>query len=311
MMINTRQLPDGLEPREELAQRIARALPHDGTVNPQPNLHLFRKSVPSLPHHGVSQPAFCVIAQGAKEVLLGDDLFRYDADNYFLSSVGLPGTSTVIDPSVERPYLAFRLDLEPALVASVVVESGVFGKSENSAVRALDVSPLDDELRHAVLRLLRLLENPADYRVLAPLIVREIVYRLLKGNQGERLRQMTSVGGQTQRIARAIERLREDFDKPLRIETIAKEVAMSVSAFHHHFKAVTAMSPLQFQKQLRLQEARRLMLAESLDAATAGFQVGYEDASHFNREYKRLFGEPPIRDIERVRDTVSALPAVS
>jgi AraC-like DNA-binding protein len=152
--------------------------------------------------------------------------------------------------------------------------------------------------------LARLLDSPAEERVLRPLITREIVYRLLMGEQGNRLRHLALLGGHTDRITEAVERLRRDFNQPLRIDSLARELGMSVSGFHHHFKAVTAMSPLQFQKQLRLQEARRIMLGESLDAASAGYRVGYDDASQFSREYKRLFGQPPMRDVERLREAV-------
>jgi AraC-like DNA-binding protein len=161
---------------------------------------------------------------------------------------------------------------------------------------------LDVNLLDAVVRLVRLLDSPSEAPVLMPLITREIIYRLLVGEQGGRLRHLAILGGYTSHIARAVERLRQDFDQPLRIEDIARELGMSVSGFHHHFKAVTAMSPLQFQKQLRLQEARRLMLGEDLDAASAAYRVGYHDASHFNREYKSLFGVPPMRDVQRLRE---------
>jgi AraC-like DNA-binding protein len=170
------------------------------------------------------------------------------------------------------------------------------------------VSPLDASLLDDVVRLVRLLDAPADARFLVPLITREIIYQLLMGAQGDRLRQIAVLGGATHRIAAAIERMRmrNDFKQPLRIEDLAQEVGMSVSGFHYHFKVVTAMSPGQFQKQLRLQEARRLMLGEHLDAASAGSRVGYDDASYFTREYKRLFGAPPMRDVARVRDAVTA-----
>jgi AraC-like DNA-binding protein len=172
-----------------------------------------------------------------------------------------------------------------------------------SSVRAIDVSPFDAGLLDATVRLVRLLDTPAsEARVLLPLIKREIVLRLLSGEQSARLRHIAVQSGHTERIARAIERLRSDFDKPLRIENLAREIGMSPSGFHNHFKAVTAMSPLQFQKQLRLQEARRLLLSEDLDATSAGYRVGYEDASQFSREYKRFFGEPPMRDVERLRE---------
>jgi AraC-like DNA-binding protein len=169
-------------------------------------------------------------------------------------------------------------------------------------VRAINVSPLDSSLLDAMVRLVRLVDTPDEASFLAPLITREIIYRLLMGRQGDRLRYITVQSGQSHRIAEAIQRFHQAFDQPLRIEDMAEELGMSVSSFHHHFKAVTALSPLQFQKRLRLQEARRLMLSEDIDAASAGYQVGYDDASHFNREYKRLFGAPPMRDVERLRE---------
>ena len=289
--------------RKELAERIARAIPEDGTVEPLKGLLLNRSSTPTEPLHGVSRPSFCVIAQGSKEVLLGDSRYRYDPAHYLLATVELPISGQIVEASAERPYLSLRLDLDPALVSSVMVEAGHLSSRNQGDVRALDVSPLDADLLDATVRLVRLLDTPpAEARVLRPLITREIVYRLLKGEQGNRLRHLALLGGQTDRIAEAVERLRRDFNQPLRIESLARELGMSVSGFHHHFKAVTAMSPLQFQKQLRLQEARRLLLGENLDAASAGYRVGYDDASQFSREYKRLFGQPPVRDVERLRE---------
>src|SRR5215203_4044594 len=288
--------------REELAERIARAIPEDGMVEPLKGLHLNRSSTPTEPLHGVSKTSFCVIAQGSKEVLLGDSRYRYDPAHYLLATVELPVVGQVLEASAERPYLSLRLDLDPALVGSVMVEAGHLSSRSQGDVRALNVSPLDADLLDTVVRLVRLLDSPAEARVLRPLITREIVYRLLMGEQGNRLRHLALLGGHTDRIADAVERLRREFNQPLRIDSLARELGMSVSGFHHHFKAVTAMSPLQFQKQLRLQEARRLMLGEDFDAASAGYRVGYGDASHFTREYKRLFGAPPARDVERVRE---------
>jgi AraC-like DNA-binding protein len=172
-------------------------------------------------------------------------------------------------------------------------------------VKAIDVSPLDASLLDAVVRLIRLLDSPTDIRVLAPLVIREIIYRLLMGTQGARLRHIAILGGDTHRIARVVDLLRKEFKEPLHVESIAQELGMSVSGLYHQFKAITAMSPLQFQKRLRLQEARRLMLGEHLDAASAGSRVGYDDAAHFNREYKSLFGQPPMRDVERLREAAS------
>lgn len=288
--------------REELAERIARNILEDGSVEPLQGLHFFRSSNPTEPLHGVSKPAFCVIAQGSKVVLLGDSRYRYDPAHYLLATVELPISGQVLEASAERPYLSLLLELDPALVGSVMVEAGHLSSRNQGDVRAIDVSPLDVDLLDAVVRLVRLLDSPAEARILRPLITREIVYRLLMGEQGNRLRHLTLPGGHTDRIAEAVERLRKDYSQPLHIESLARELGMSVSGFHHHFKAVTAMSPLQFQKQIRLQEARRLMFGENLDAASAGYRVGYEDASQFSREYKRLFGQPPMRDVERLRE---------
>ena len=247
-----------------------------------------------------------MIAQGSKEVWLGDDRYRYDADSYLITAAALPTATRVTGASEERPYLGVVLGLDPDLVGSVMVEAGHLAPGDHAAVRAFDVSPLDAGLLDAVVRLVGLLDAPADEaRFLRPLVTREIVFRLLKGEQGGRLRQIAVLGGHAHRVARALERLREDFDRPLRIEDVAREAGMSVSGFHHHFKAVTAMSPLQFQKRMRLLEARRLMLGEDLDAASAGFRVGYGNASQFTREYKRLFGAPPMRDVGRLREAAA------
>jgi len=262
--------------RGELVERIARAVCKDGRVEPLKGLRLHRESSTTELVHGVSVPAFCVIAQGSKEVFLGDDHYQYDPMHYLLVTSELPIITCVLEASQERPYLSLSVRLDPTLVGSVIVEAGHFSPRSHAAVRAINVSLLDASLLDAVMRLVRLLDTPAEAPFLAPLITREIVYRLLMGEQGGRLRH--------------------------RIDDIAQELGMSVSSFHHHFKAVTAMSPLQFQKRMRLQEARRLMLGEGLDASSAGYRVGYSDASHFNREYKRLFGLPPLRDMKRLRE---------
>jgi AraC-like DNA-binding protein len=296
--------------RQELARAIWHALPRDGRVEMQPGLTLFRVSTPTEPVYGVSESSFCVIAQGAKHVLLGEDRFRYDPNHYLISTVGLPTISQIDVASSENPYLGLRLILDPAVVTSTMVEAGLVHRPNDSNVKAIAVSALDSDLLNACVRLVRLLQMPEQYRVLGPLVIREIVYRLLTGDQGHRMRHLTTIGGHAHRMVRAVKKLRQEFAKPLRIEDVAREIGMSVSGFHAHFKAVTAMSPLQFQKRLRLQEARRLMLTESLDAAEAGFQVGYDDASHFSREYKRLFGDPPLRDIQGLREPTLVSEAV-
>jgi AraC-like DNA-binding protein len=288
--------------RQELVARIARAIRDDGRVEPLKGLYLARSSSRIGPVYGVSEPSFCVIAQGSKEVFLGEDRYQYDPAHYLLTTVELPVVSHIREASTEQPYLSVRLQLDPTLAGSVLVETELPSPRGAGEVKAIDVSPLDASLLDAVLRLIRLLDSPADARVLAPLVTREIVYRLLVGAQGARLRHIAVLGGDTHRIARAVDLLRKDFRKPLRMERIAQALGMSVSGLHHQFKAVTAMSPLQYQKRLRLQEARRLMLSEHLDAAGAGSRVGYDDAAHFNREYKSLFGLPPMRDVERLRE---------
>ncbi len=287
--------------RDELVERISQTIRRDGTIEPLKGLHLHRFSSPMEACHTASVPAFCVLAQGSKEVLLGNDRYQYDPAHYLLVTVKLPIVSQILEASKAQPCLSLRLDLDATLVGSVMVEAGYPASHCRANVKAMDVSSLEAPLLDAVVRLVRLLDTSAEAQVLMPLIAREIIYRLLIGEQGNRLRQIAVLGGYTHHIARAVDRLRKDFKEPIKIESIARELGMSVSGFHHHFKSVTAMSPLQFQKQLRLQEARRLMLGQNLDATSAAYQVGYDDDSHFNREYKRLFGAPPMRDVERLR----------
>lgn len=301
MSRNSRQPGPQGRPMRSLAAEIRRLARHDSANEVVPGIHLYHRTRAVGPTHGVVGPSLCVIAQGSKEVLLGSELFRYDTENYLLVSMQLPLVSRIVEASEDDPYLAFRLVLDPAMIAAVMVDAGEAALRGGDSVRGLAVSVLEQELSDAILRLVRLVDSPLEYRMLAPLVKREIVFRLLMGQQGARLRHVAVLGGQSHRIAKAVDRLKASFDKPLRIEDLARDLGMSVSGFHHHFKAVTAMSPLQFQKQIRLQEARRLMLGDGLDAASAGHKVGYDNPSHFSREYKRLFGEPPMRDVERLQ----------
>jgi len=300
---NTQRIRDN---REELVERIARAVREDGTLEVFPGFRLSRMSGVTEPVRSVYQPSFCFVAQGSKRALLGEEVFRYDPEHYMIYTVDLPLTFQVEEASEERPYLGFQLDLEPALVASVIMESGIRVKKGDASTKAMNVSSVDADLLDGIVRLVRLVETPAERKVLAPLIIREIIYRLLIGGQGARLSHIVASGRDTRRISKAIGHLREHFDEQLKMEEIARELGMSVSGFHHHFKSVTSMSPLQFQKHLRLQEARRLMLGEDLDAASAAFRVGYQDASHFSREYKRHFGAPPHGDIANLRSRLEA-----
>jgi AraC-like DNA-binding protein len=287
--------------RDELIDRMATAVPTDGTIEVFSGFRISRASNPSEPVRSVYEPSFCFVAQGSKRALLGGEIFRYDPRNYLIFTVDLPVAFQVEQASEKEPYLGFRLALDPALVASVVMDSEIQIKKSEASTKAMNVSSVDADLLDAVLRLVRLVETPVERKVLAPLIKKEIIYRLLIGGQGARLNHILASSGDTRRISKAIGHLGEHFDEQLKMEEIARELGMSVSGFHHHFKSVTSMSPLQFQKHLRLQEARRLMLGEDMDAASAGFRVGYEDPSHFSREYKRHFGAPPHGDITSLR----------
>src|SRR6266550_4978718 len=286
--------------REEIVERMSRLLPEDGRIEFVPGLLLIKSSVPSEPVQSLFQPSFCFVAQGRKRASVGGEVFLYDPFHYLIFMVDLPVAFEIEAPSKELPYLGMSLNLDSALVASVIVESGIRIKKGDASVKAMNVSAIDADLLDAVARLIRIAETPAESKVLAPLVIKEIIYRLLAGGQGARLAHLLTASD-TRRISKAIGHLREHFDEQLKMEEIARELGMSVSGFHHHFKSVTSMSPLQFQKHLRIQEASRLMLGEDLDAASAAFRVGYEDPSHFSREYKRHFGAPPHNDIVTLR----------
>jgi AraC-like DNA-binding protein len=239
-----------------------------------------------------------IIVQGKKAALLGEETHRYDAGQYLVISVDLPLSGFVTQATPEQPYLGFRLTLDPRQFSDMIAQTP---DRKEASVRGLFVSNADAPLLDCALRLTRLLDTPQDLPVLAPMVMREIYYRLLTGEQGEAVRQIATSGSNMQRIAQVIQQMKTDFAKPLRIEDLADQVKMSPSSFHAHFKAVTSMSPLQYQKHLRLLEARRLMLTEPVNAVTAADQVGYESPSQFNREYARMFGAPPIRDITSLR----------
>ena len=292
------------EKQEELTALLDRLTSVDGThPTAVAALTLYRMSAPTLPVHGLQQPTFCIVAQGSKLAILGEEAHLHDSARYLLMSVDLPLTARIVEASPEEPYLGFCLDIDPRQISLLLMEMQPPPQERGSA-RGLSLSRTDTPLLDAVIRLLRLLDTPKDVPVLAPLAVREILYRLLTGEQGARLRQIAVRDSLTHRVARAIDWIKHHYAEPLRIETIAQEVCMSESGLHHHFKAITALSPLQYQKHLRLQEARRLMLQDSLNAATAAYQVGYQSTSQFNREYSRMFGAPPLRDIVRLRSAV-------
>lgn len=285
---------------DELASQITRHAPADGVYEmPDVGLALIRSDAPSDRVPTLYRPAVCIIAQGAKDVMLGDEAYRYDRDSHLVISVDLPLTGQVVEASAERPYLCVRIDLEPPLLSELMLQQPPAPGGESP--RGLHLSRTTPDLIDAATRLLRLLDRPEDAPALAPLIRREIHYRLLTGDQAGIVRQIGAPDSRLSQVNRAIAWIRANFDRPFSIEVLAREAGMSASALHHHFKAVTAMSPLQYQKQIRLQEARRLMLGEARDAQAAGFQVGYDSPSQFSREYARLFGAPPARDAARLR----------
>jgi AraC-like DNA-binding protein len=266
-----------------------------------PGLSLYRRDAPTQPTSSMQEPSICLIAQGAKRVLLGDDTYVFDVHHFLITSVDLPTVVQVIQASREKPYLSLLLQLDQREMAQLMVDSNLPPPRAQQSSRGMAIGEVTLPLLSACQRLIDMLAAPQDIPILAPLIQREILYRLLVGEQGARLRQIASAGSQSHQIARAIDWLKRHYTLPLRIDDLAAQVHMSPSTFHHHFRALTAMSPLQYQKWLRLNEARRLMLTERLDAATAAFQVGYESPSQFSREYSRVFGAPPLRDITYLR----------
>jgi AraC-like DNA-binding protein len=287
----------------KVASAIERQTADDGGYDTGvPALRLSRFSAPSDVVALVYEPSVCVVAQGAKEVLLAEETYRMGPAQMLLVSVDLPVAARVVEASPDRPYVAVRIGLDPAVVGELLAD-GMTIPPLGPPARGIVVAPVDPLLLDAVARLVALLGSPQDIVPLAPLVLREITYRLLTGPQGLRLRQIASAGAPAYRIARAIRWLKDHFAGALRIEALAKHVRMSPSALHLHFKSMTAMSPLQYQKRLRLQEARRLMLGEGLDAAEAAFRVGYESPSQFSREYRRMFGAPPRQDVASLKVT--------
>jgi len=290
------------EQHHELSEIIERYSSTDGVHKTVvPSLFFISESHVTEPLYGVYKPSFCMIVQGEKEVMLAQERFRYNPADYLVASVDLPVTGQVIKASSNAPYLALKLEFTPSQILEVLSDSNIRSGAKESVKRAMFVSQIGPSLLDAVVRLVRLLDKPADIPVLAPLFIKEILYRILQGPYGGVLEQMAIEGSHTYRIRDVIEHIMNHYELPFRIEELAEIANMSVSSLHRHFKEVTAMSPIQFQKQLRLQEARRLLLSESTDAADVAFRVGYESPSQFSREYSRMFGFPPREDIKRLR----------
>lgn len=308
-------MPSSLPPQDEIAALISRHAPRTGDyATAIGNLTFHRQSSVTESLFHAARPSVAIIAQGAKDVTLGSETFHYCRMQYLLTSVDLPVQVRVVQASEQQPHLCVVLGIDIADVAALLDSESTSGGGTAQqkilpATRGISVSDVSPELLDAMLRLVRLLDKPEDIAALAPLIRRELTYRLLNGPVGARLRHMALASSQSHQVAQAIDWIKHHYAQPLRIEHLAGMANMSMSSLHHHFKAITAMTPMQYQKLLRLQEARRLMLVEQIDAGTAGYRVGYASESQFSREYSRQFGRAPMRDVGQVRAQLSGATA--
>ena len=300
---DTARLPEGtLDLRCVLARKIASYMgPAENRTTDIPGVTLHRRTAPTAPCTATYEPGVTVIAQGQKRVDLGGTTFIYGESRYLLTSLDLPIVGQIIEATEGQPCLAMSLKLEMPVIRELLSRDEIHPAEAPSLSPAMATGEVTVEFLGACCRLLDLLATPKDIPFLSGLIQREIIYRILRGPEGARLRAIATVGDQSHRTAKAIAWIRANYAKPLRVEDLAKIAGMGLSTLHSHFRALTSMSPLQYQKQLRLQAARGRMLIENLDATSAAFEVGYESASQFNREYCRLFGQPPMRDIRTLR----------
>ncbi len=283
----------------ELAELIDRhSSSTGGNETAIPGVSCYREIEPDRTTPTVYAPSLCVIAQGRKQAMLGREVYRYGPSEYLIVSVDLPITGTVTEASDARPYLCLKIDIDLQQLSELVLDTQ---RAISESARGLFVGKLDPKTRESVLRLARLLDAPDDIPVLAPMMMREVYYRMLRSDYGDAIAQIALKGSNLQRIARAVRRIRADLTRPIKVKELAELAGMSTSSFHAHFKSVTAMSPLQFQKHLRLLEARKIMLSAGADAARTAYRVGYESPSQFSREYARMFGNPPARDISLLR----------
>lgn len=266
-----------------------------------PNLRFFRREGPTQPNYCMLEPNVSLVVQGAKRALLAEETYTYNINRFLITSLDLPSMMHIVEASPQTPYLGLMLRLDLRVLSEVMLQSGITPPAVPPSERGMFLGETTPILLEGFNRLVSLLEEPAAIAVMAPLIEREIYYRLLTSDQCARLWQIAAVGSQSHRIARAVDWLRTHFSEPLRVEALATQVQMSPSTFHQHFRNLTSMSPLQYQKWLRLNEARKLMLSDNFDVSTAAFQVGYESPSQFSREYSRFFGLPPSRDIDGLR----------
>ncbi|WP_088068899.1 AraC family transcriptional regulator [Gottfriedia luciferensis] len=286
--------------QDELARLIESFTNQDGVHETEiPSLFLIRESHVTEPIYRVYKPCICIIVQGEKELMLANERFKYGPSNYLVASVDLPVSGQIITASPNAPYLSLKLEFTPKQIVEILSEVQI-DIPKDEPKRGIFVGQLEESIVDAIIRLARLLKSPKDIPILAPIFIKEILYRVLIGQHGGVLQQIAIEGSSTNRISDVVEQIRNNFDKTLRIEKLAEIANMSISSLHRHFKAVTAMSPIQFQKHLRLQAARLLLLSESTDAAEIAFRVGYESPSQFSREYARMFGFPPKEDIKRL-----------
>lgn len=265
---------------------------------PISGLILNRWEAPTQAHSNILDASLCLIAQGKKQVILGEESYIYDAEHFLFTAIDLPVISQIITATPEKPYLGIILKLDPYVLAKLMLEAHIPFKHSTKDKKGLAVGELPHELTDAFVRLLQLIQTPDDIPILSPLIIKEILYRLLMSPQGDRLKRIAATGTNGHRIIKAIEWLKQNFFKPMSIDELANSVGMSLSSFHQHFRDITSMSPLQYQKRMRLTEARRLLMTEDLDVSSASVQVGYESLSQFSREYKRFFGMPPSEDLK-------------
>jgi AraC-like DNA-binding protein len=296
--------------REEMVALAAACAPTDGThATAVPGFSVIRASAPGQPLPAVYEPGLVFVVQGRKQAMFGGQTLVYDPLHYLLVSVTVLPLGQILQATPDRPYLCLRLNLDAAQLTDLLLQAQPEGGPPGPAAPGLKLARVSLPLADAVLRLLRLLREPRDIAVLAPLALREIYWRVLGGELGAQLRELAVADSHSQRIARAVELLKGRFAEPLRVEDLARTAHMSASTLHQHFKQVTSMSPLQYQKHLRLHHARRMMLADGLDAAAAAHRVGYESPSQFSREYRRLFGAPPKAEIAQVREAMAQTPA--
>lgn len=293
--------PNGLEPYlSELSGRLNQLLQMDGLhITEIPSLHMMRATATSEPIHSMYAPSLCFIVQGAKSAALGQEIYHYNPTTYLVTSVHLPIKSEITQASPDVPFIGLHLEFTPDQILDILQHTDLAWPEESEPGSGIFVGKTNSQLLDALLRLVKLFDQPAEIPILAPLITREILFRVLQGEQGHLVKQFAVIGSQAHAIAKAIQLIHRDYSKPLRVEELAKEVNMAASSFHKHFKQVTALSPLQYQKRIRLQEARHLMISEKMGAADAAFQVGYESPSQFSREYARLYGLPPKSDLKQ------------